>query len=398
MIQRKNYVDKLISLKDKDVIKVITGIRRCGKSTVFKLYQAYLLENGIEQNQIQTINFEGLESSDLLDYKKLHQHIVDKLVPNKMNYIFLDEIQNVPQFQKAVDSLYIKDNVDVYITGSNAFILSGELATLLAGRYIEIKMMPLSFKEYQSYYQSTDVAALYASYITNSAFPYTIFFNNDTENINNYLEGIFNTILIKDIASRKNLVNINALQRVIQFMAGNIGSLVSIKKIADTMTSAGQKIATHTIDDYLSALCESYIFYQAPRFDIKGKEYLKTGAKYYIADVALRRFLLTDKRQDFGHILENIIFLELHRRGYKVYVGKYDDKEVDFVAIKNEHITYYQVALSVMDEKTLQRELAPLQGIKNHHPKILLTLDPLPSTPHNGIWQHNALDWLLGKV
>ncbi len=397
MIKRKEYLDRLISLKDKQIIKVVTGIRRCGKSTLFELYQEHLLLSGVEASQIQSINFEDFNFSELTDPKKLHAHILENLQEGKKNYIFLDEIQNVAQFQKVVDSLFIRKNIDLYITGSNAFILSGELATLLSGRYIEIKMMPLSFHEYQSHYKSDNLSSLYVDYITNSSFPYTLMLEDEKQNIRNYIEGIYNTILVKDIADRKKLIDISQLQRVIRFMAHNIGNLVSIKKIADTMTSDGQKISTHTVEDYLESLTQSYVFYQASRYDVKGKEYLKTGAKYYIADIALRYFLLADKKQDYGHILENIVYLELLRRGYQVYVGKVDTQEIDFVAIKSDTVEYYQVALTVLEESTLERELRPLEKISDNNPKILLTMDILPKTNHNGIWQKNVLDWLVGK-
>ena len=397
MISRKQYLDRLISLKDKQIIKVVTGIRRCGKSTLFVLYQDYLLSNGIEQSQIQSINFEDLNFSELTDLKKLHAHLLENLHKNKKNYIFLDEIQNVPDFQKVVDSLFIRKNIDIYITGSNAFIMSGELATLLSGRYIEIKMMPLSFFEYQLHYKSNNLSSLYVDYITKSSFPYTLMLEGDKQNIRSYLEGIYNTILVKDIADRKKLIDISQLQRVIRFMAYNIGNLVSIKKIADTMTSDGQKISTHTVEDYLESLMQAYVFYQVNRYDVKGKELLKTGAKYYIADIALRYLLLADKKQDYGHILENVVYLELVRRGYLVYVGKVDTQEVDFVAIRNDTIEYYQVALTVLDESTLERELRPLVKISDNNPKTLLTMDILPNTNHNGIWQKNVLNWLIGS-
>ncbi len=397
MIYRKEYVDQLISLKDKDLIKVVSGIRRCGKSTLFEIFKQYLLSSGVEENQIQSINFEDIRFADLCDYRKMYEHIIENLNPNRKNYIFLDEIQNVASFQRAVDSLYIQKNVDLYITGSNAFMLSGELATLLSGRYIEIKMMPLSFIEYCQEFKNVHASDLYAKYISNSSFPYTLYLEDNAKNIRDYLEGIYSTIIVKDIADRKKLIDTVQLQRVIRFLADNIGSLVSIKKIADTMTTDGQKISTHTVDDYIQSLTESYVFYPATRYDIKGKEYLKTGAKYYIADVGLRYFLLADRKQDYGHILENIVYLELLRRGYQVYIGKVDNLEIDFVAIKGATVEYYQVALSVMDEKTLERELLSLEKVNNHNPKFLLTMDNVPHTNHNGIMQIHALEWLLNN-
>lgn len=395
MLNRPLYLNRLISLKDKQLIKIITGIRRCGKSALFELFQDYLLQNGVSKQQIQSINFEENDNEDLQNYKLLYQHIKKNLVPDKMNYIFLDEIQNVPEFQKTVDSLYIQKNVDLYVTGSNAYLLSGELATLLSGRYIEINMLPLSFKEYSQAFPNVSKSDLFPNYIQNSSFPYAIQLQDDPSNLYQYLDGIYNTILIKDIANRKKMTDTSQLHRIVRFMADNIGNITSIKKISDTMKSDRQDIAPHTVDAYLTALKESFILYAASRYDVKGKEYLKTGEKYYLADVGLRYMLLGNKAQDFGHILENIVYLELLRRGYKVYVGKVGTQEVDFIALKGTDTEYYQVSLSVLDKNTLQRELSPLEKILDHNPKFLLTLDALPVSSHNGIKQINALDWLL---
>ncbi len=395
MLNRPLYLNRLISLKDKQLIKIITGIRRCGKSALFELFQDYLLQNGVSKQQIQSINFEENDNEDLQNYKLLYQHIKKNLVPDKMNYIFLDEIQNVPEFQKTVDSLYIQKNVDLYVTGSNAYLLSGELATLLSGRYIEINMLPLSFKEYSQAFPNVSKSDLFPNYIQNSSFPYAIQLQDDPSSLYQYLDGIYNTILIKDIANRKKMTDTSQLHRIVRFMADNIGNITSIKKISDTMKSDRQDIAPHTVDAYLTALKESFILYAASRYDVKGKEYLKTGEKYYLADVGLRYMLLGNKAQDFGHILENIVYLELLRRGYKVYVGKVGTQEVDFIALKGTDTEYYQVSLSVLDKNTLQRELSPLEKILDHNPKFLLTLDALPVSSHNGIKQINALDWLL---
>lgn len=395
MLNRPLYLNRLISLKDKQLIKIITGIRRCGKSALFELFQDYLLQNGVSKQQIQSINFEENDNEDLQNYKLLYQHIKKNLVPDKMNYIFLDEIQNVPEFQKTVDSLYIQKNVDLYVTGSNAYLLSGELATLLSGRYIEINMLPLSFKEYSQAFPNVSKSDLFPNYIQNSSFPYAIQLQDNPSNLYQYLDGIYNTILIKDIANRKKMTDTSQLHRIVRFMADNIGNITSIKKISDTMKSDRQDIAPHTVDAYLTALKESFILYAASRYDVKGKEYLKTGEKYYLADVGLRYMLLGNKAQDFGHILENIVYLELLRRGYKVFVGKVGTQEVDFIALKGTDTEYYQVSLSVLDKNTLQRELSPLEKILDHNPKFLLTLDALPVLSHNGIKQINALDWLL---
>ncbi len=396
MIERKEYLNTLIDFKDKHIIKVLTGIRRCGKSTLFILFQNYLLNNGVNKEQIISINFEDIDYEELLDYKALYKYIKERLIPNKMNYIFLDEIQNVPNYQKAVDSLFIKNNVDLYLTGSNAYLLSGEIATLLSGRYIEIQMLPLSFKEYVSYFNDkTDLSRKYTDYLINSSFPYTLELNGSKKNIREYLGGIYSTVVLKDIIARKNINDVFMLESIIRFMFDNIGNLCSIKKIADTMTSDGRKITSPTVENYLSALVDSYILYKVRRYDIKGKQYLKTGEKYYVVDIGLRYYLLGTKKVDMGHILENIIYLELLRRGYEIYIGKVSSTEVDFIAINDEGIEYYQVALTVHDEKTLERELYPLNSISDHNPKYLLTLDDDPPTSHNGIKQLNAIDWLL---
>lgn len=396
MIERKEYLNTLIDFKDKHIIKVLTGIRRCGKSTLFILFQNYLLNNGVNKEQIISINFEDIDYEELLDYKALYKYIKERLIPNNMNYIFLDEIQNVPNYQKAVDSLFIKNNVDLYLTGSNAYLLSGEIATLLSGRYIEIQMLPLSFKEYVSYFNDkTDLSRKYTNYLINSSFPYTLELNGSKKNIREYLGGIYSTVVLKDIIARKNINDVFMLESIIRFMFDNIGNLCSIKKIADTMTSDGRKITSPTVENYLSALVDSYILYKVRRYDIKGKQYLKTGEKYYVVDIGLRYYLLGTKKVDMGHILENIIYLELLRRGYEIYIGKVGSTEVDFIAINDEGIEYYQVALTVHDEKTLERELYPLNSISDHNPKYLLTLDDDPPTSHNGIKQLNAIDWLL---
>ena len=395
MIQRQEYLDNLIRFKDKQLIKVVTGIRRCGKSTLFELYKEYLLNNGIEKSQIISINLEDADYMDIGDYKQLYTLIKEKLNDEKMNYIFLDEIQRIDSFQKVVDSLYIKKNCDVYITGSNAYLLSGELATLLSGRYVEIKMLPLSFKEYSSYFdKELNKERIYVKYITESSFPYALELSS-RKDIIQYLDGIYNSIILKDIMLRRKFPDLEMLQSVVRFMFDNIGNLCSTKKIADTMTSNGRKINVHTVENYLSALCDSFILYKATRYDIKGKQYLKTGDKYYASDIGMRYYLLGNKKADDGHILENIIYLELLRRGYEVYIGKVDSNEVDFVAINNDEISYYQVAYTIKDEDTLQRELKPLNSIKDHNPKYLITMDIQPIISHNGIKQINAIDWLL---
>ena len=395
MIEREEYLERLKTWKDKDLIKVVTGIRRCGKSTLFDLFIKYLKSIGIEDRQIIKINLEAPEYN-FSDYMDLYNYVKDKLIEDKKNYVFLDEVQNVIGFQKAVDGLYINKNVDLYITGSNAYLLSGELATFLSGRYIEIKMLPLSFKEYANYYKKDEYEKLYLNYINRSSFPYAVNLDSDSE-VDEYLENIYNTIILKDVVSRKKIADSSMLQSVAKFMFANIGNLLSIKKIADTMTSDGRKLSVHTVDNYLEALVDSFIFNKVSRFDIKSKQYLVSGEKYYATDVSMRYSILGRKNLDAGHILENIVYLELIRRGYKVYVGKTGEKEVDFVAENKDGFTYFQVALTVRDEKTLERELSALQSINDHYPKFILTLDMDPSADFNGIKKINVLDWLLNN-
>ena len=397
LIQREEYLNKLIALKDKKIIKVVTGVRRCGKSKLLEMYRKWLLEQGVEEERIVSINFEDLDFEDLTDYKKLHTYLKEHLLKDNMTYIFLDEIQNVEQFPKVVDSLYIKDNVDLYITGSNAHMLSSEIATLLSGRYIQIEMLPLSFKEYMiSTGSMNDRGIKYVDYLQNSSFPYTLELEGQSDEIRSYLEGLYNTIVVKDIINHSKISEPRMLKSILKFIFDNIGNPLSSKKIADTMTSSGRRIDTRTVEKYLDALTESYIIYQAKRYNIKGKQYLKTLEKYYVVDIGLRLMLFGSKQIDAGRILENIVYLELLRRGYDVYVGKVDEFEVDFVAQNGKGTTYFQVALSVRDEKTLERELRSLRAIKDHYPKILLTMDDDPEVHYDGIRRINARDWLLG--
>lgn len=399
LIKRKEYLKQLINWRDKKVIKVITGVRRCGKSTLMDLYKSCLLEQGVANEQIISINFEDYDYIDLLEPRNFYAYVKERILSDgRMTYCFFDEIQNVKDFERVVDSLYIKPNVDIYITGSNAYMLSSELATLLSGRYVEIKMLPLSFKEYvEASGDERELARKYRSYIETSSFPYVLDMKQDARVIREYLNGIYNTIVVKDITQRNRFPDTMMLESVLRFAYDNIGNILSTKKIADTMTSDGRKIDTKTVEKYLNALMESYMLYQCKRYNIKGKQYLKTLDKYYAVDMGMRKVLLGSKAMDAGHILENIVYLELLRRGYDVYIGKVDDLEVDFVAMDDKGMTYYQVSATVRDEKTLKRELASLQSINDNYPKILLTLDDDPEMEYAGIRKINALDWLLGK-
>ena len=409
-IDREEYLDFLIKSKDKQIIKVVSGVRRCGKSTLFEIYKDYLLKNGVEKIQIISINFEDMDYEELTDYKKLYEYIKSKIIEDKKNYIFLDEIQNVDKFEKVVDSLFIKENIDLYITGSNAYFMSSELATLLSGRYIELKMLSLSFKEYYQTrleYENLDkkenkilktLMQYYNEYIVNSSFPYTLQLNNNLKNIYEYLSGIYNSVLLKDIVARLKIADVMRLESVVKYIFDNIGNLTSISKIANTLTSMGRKTDTKTVEKYVKGLVDGLLIYEVNRYNIKGKEFLSTLSKYYVSDLGLRQMILGNRNIDMGHILENIIYLELLRRKTNVYVGQFDKNEIDFVVINSNEVEYYQVALTVLDENTLKRKLATFKNIKDNYPKYLITLDDvLPNTDYEGIKVINALEWLLGE-
>lgn len=392
-IPRSNYLDQLAVWRDKQIIKVITGIRRSGKSTLMQQYQQQLLALGVKHEQIQTYNFEDLANEPLQDYRKLYTHISPHLLPNEQNYLFFDEIQMVGEYQRAIDSLFLRPNVDLYLTGSNAYLLSSEIATLLSRRYIEIRLLPLSFNEYC--YQSTLSAEdNYRRYLSLTSFPYGLQLP-DAEAVRGYLEGLFNTVVLKDIVSRRRLQDMDLLERIVRFLSDNIGNLTSIKNITNNLQAGERKVSDHTVESYLQSLVECFLFYRVERYDIRGKERLKIGHKYYITDLGIRHLLIGLRGGDLGHLLENVVYLELIRRGYQVMVGKMADAEVDFIALKSGQPTYFQVSLSVRDDATLQRELAPLHQISDHYPKYLLTLDPDPLVLHEGIQQLYALDWLL---
>ena len=408
-IDRKEYLDFLVKSKDRQIIKVVSGVRRCGKSTLFEIYKDFLLENGVEKNQIISINFEDMDYEELTDYKKLYEYIKSKMIEDKRNYIFLDEIQHVDKFEKVVDSLFIKENTDLYITGSNAYFMSSELATLLSGRYVELKMLPLSFKEYYQAkleYEKLEqkenrilktLIQYYNEYIVNSSFPYTLQLDSDLKNIHEYLSGIYNSVLLKDIVARLKISDVMRLESVVKYIFDNIGNLTSLSKIGNTLTSMGRKTDAKTIEKYIRGLTDSLLVHEVSRYNIKGKEFLSTLSKYYVADLGLRQMILGNRNIDMGHILENVIYLELLRRKGNVYVGQFDKNEIDFVVINSNEIEYYQVALTVLDENTLKRELDAFKNIKDNYPKYLITLDDvMVNTDYDGIKVVNALEWLLG--
>ena len=404
MVQRKEYLDKLISWKDEQVIKVVTGIRRCGKSTLLELYREYLRRSGVSDKQIVTVNFEDLENEWLLDYKVLYDYLVKRLCNEEKTYIFLDEVQKVDGFEKVVDSIYIKKDVDVYITGSNSYLLSGELATMLSGRYVEIKMLPFSFKEYTEARAGSDKEKLLAEYMKNGSFPYVAIMSNSATKVDMYIEGIYNTVIVKDVEerqarkekdpSKRRITDIALLRNIAKYLASVIGSPVSVKSIADYIASSGRKVSQNTVDDYIEALTEAFIFYPVERYDISGKQLLKQNGKYYVVDLGLRRYLLPKREYDLGYSLENLVYLELLRRGYHVMIGKVGTLEVDFVARKDEVTQYFQVSASLTEKKTFDREMASLRAIKDNYPKTILTLDKFTLGNYEGIEVKSVIDWL----
>lgn len=396
-IERTEYLDKLKIFKDKQLIKIITGVRRCGKSTLMEIFQDYLKSAGIGDEQILSVNLEDYDFYELRSPQKLYKYIKEHLVRDKKLYVFLDEIQNVENFPDVVNSLFIKKEIDLYLTGSNAYMLSSEIATFISGRYVEIKMLPLSFKEYvQTLEKRGSLEEAYKQYIEQSSLPYAVELRDNYTALHDYLSGVYSTIVLKDVAARNKINDPMMLESVVRFTFDNIGNYLSTKKIADSMTSGGRKIDAKTVEKYINALLESYVLYQAKRYNVKGKQYLKTLEKYYVVDIGLRRVLLGSKAMDVGHILENVIYLELLRRGYDVYVGKINELEIDFVAINEQGQIYFQAAATVRDEAVLNRELAPLRQITDNYPKYILTLDNDPEADYEGIRRINALQWLVG--
>ena len=406
MVERKEYLERLAQWKDEQVIKVITGIRRCGKSTLLLQYQAWLKANGVSADLIVSVNFEELEYEELLDYRKLYEYLKNHLCVGKKTYIFLDEIQKVTAFEKVVDSLYVKPDIDIYITGSNAYMLSSDLATLLTGRYVEIKMLPLSFKEF------LDITALdaeqgLAEYLRDGGLPYIAVMNRTSEKVETYLEGIYNTVIVKDIEdrqtrkesepSKRKITDITLLKTIAKYLASVAGNPVSIRSITNYLTSNGRKLSPNTVSDYVDALIESFIFYPAERFDIVGKQLLKANRKLYIVDLGLRNYILPRQNYDLGFSLENIVYFELLRRGYRVMIGKVGNTEVDFVAERKGTYSYIQVTADMTAKETFERELKPLSNIRDNYEKIVLTADRFTPGNYNGIQVKYLPDWLLGK-
>ena len=394
IIERKAYLRQLAIWREKEIIKVVTGVRRCGKSTLFDLYIKQLKTDGVTDEQIVFINLEDEAFSKLLDYKNLHEYVRNRIIKGKWTYLFIDEIQNCKEYERAVSSLYLKKNLDIYITGSNAYMLSGELTTKLSGRYIKIDMLPLSFAEYGEAVETYDKRERFDQYMNMGAFPYAARLVGSSLAHSQYLEGIYSTVLVKDVMTRANLKDMSLMKSIAAFLASNVGSPVSAKKIADTLTSDGRPTGSATVDTYLEALTDAYLFYKVNRYDIKGKMHLKSESKYFICDTGLRNTILGTTNKDIGHQIENIVFLELLHRGYVINVGKSGrGAEVDFVAVRDRKTGYYQVSASVLDADVLGRELFSLKQIKDNYPKFLITLDDF-TCDHDGIHQVNLIDWL----
>lgn len=399
MKSRNLYLNQLIQYKDKPLIKVITGLRRCGKSTLLSLFENHLLDNGVDKTQIIRINFESFKFDELKSYKKLYEYI-DARMDSKENkyYILLDEVQQVSSWEKAVNSFLVDADVDMYITGSNAYLLSSELSTFLSGRYVEIKMHPLSFKEYLDFIETDQILTLqdsFAKYLQYGGLPTVVELMEYPDTIGLFLEGIYNTVLMKDVIERNHVRDAALLENILKFIAANIGSVVSTKKISDYLTSSGRKTTSETVDNYLRMLENAFIIYKANRYDLKGKMFLKTLEKYYIVDIGIRNRLIGQRNRDYGHVLENVVFLELLRRGYEVTIGKLGELEVDFVAFKPNETIYFQVSASILDEKTREREIRPLEAISDNYPKYILTMDQTVFNDIEGIRVKNILDYLL---
>lgn len=396
-IERAEYLRTLRELKDKHFIKVITGVRRAGKSTLMQLFREEIIGR-VAREQTQSYNFEDPKYNEMADWREIYTLIDSKLIKDKPNYIFLDEVQNVPEFEKLLDGLYINENIDLYVTGSNAYLLSSELATLLTGRAYEINILPFSFKEFaQTYTAPVDNSIKFEHFMRYSAFPQaTELMHQDPTLVPNYLRGVYQSILIKDMLPRKQIYAERSFEGVINYVMDSIGSSLSPNSIARTLANENKAVDSRTVNTYLKSLCDSFVLYKAERFDIKGKQNLTTQEKYYTVDLGFRNLLLgKEVGQDAGHLLENVIYLELRRRGNEIWVGKIGEREVDFVARDNKgYLTYYQVAYTVRDETVLERELTPFDKIPDHNPKILITLDP-EEVSRRGVRQINAINWLL---
>ncbi len=397
LVDRPVYLSWLNRWKNRDVIKVATGLRRCGKSSVLELFRRQLRAEGVADGNILSINFESWDEEYPLDARELYRYIVQRLGAGT-NYVFLDEVQHVREFERAVDALYVREGVDLYITGSNAFFLSGELATLLTGRYVELNMLPFSFAEYQSARGGEERPEdAFNRYLTYGGMPFAARLD-DPQSIADYLGGVFNTVLVEDVAGRHPRMDMRAFRDLSAFIADNVGNITSRKRVAAGLTQAGTKVSPATVGTYLDILMENYLAFKAGRYDLKGREYLETLEKYYLGDLGFRFWLLGKEQGDLGRRLENAAYLELLRRYRTVCVGKMGTAEVDFIAMGDDGPEYFQVALTVLDEATRVREFAPLEAIADNYPKTVLTLDRVGVGDYRGIRHLNVIDWMLGKA
>lgn len=400
MIYRTEYMQRLKAFKDNKIIKVVTGLRRSGKSTLLEMFREELLQSGVQPEQIQYINFDLMKYDAVRHYKQLYDLVTEKALPNKKNYLFFDEIQQVSGWEKTVNSLSLEYDADIYVTGSNAYLLSSELATLISGRYVEIKMLPLSFKEYYGYYRDTGKSReeLFNNYLKYGGLPQLSSLPQDEQTIGMFLSSIYDTIILKDVLGRNKLKDIDLLKRVYAFVCGNVGSITSTNRIANYIAKEAKldkAVRPATIGNILEMLENAFIIYRADRYDVKGKEILKSLEKYYLADTGLKNIVAGYNLENYGHSIENIVYLELLRRGYQVYVGKNDTKEIDFVAINKEETRYFQVTETLADKTTQEREIAPFRSTQDFYEKTIITTDKTYITNVNGIKIVNIIDFLL---
>ncbi len=399
MIERTGFLDLLWKWKDYDLIKVVTGLRRCGKSTVFDAFAERLAKSGVPKSRILRMDFESEEFDSIRSVEAARAWLAAHRPKGKRAYVFLDEVQRIPEFERLVDGLYRRKDADVYVTGSNATLLSGELATYLSGRYVELLLQPLSYREFaEGTGRDPRANATWSDYLRRGGFPYLTALGDDPKLAEGYLEGVYNTVLVKDVLRRTGAADPAQVSRVAQFLFDNVGNVTSIQRIADTLTSAGSKCAYHTVESYVDALCKAYLFRKAERFDAKGRELLKTGYKFYAVDTGLRDVLVRHRPGDEGHLLENVVFNELVRRHASVSVGKCDALEIDFVVRGGGLTSYVQVAETLRGPGVLERELKPLKRLRDNYPKTVVTLDAAPPSSEDGITCVNAIDFLLGRA
>ena len=400
MIYRTEYMQRLKAFKDNKIIKVVTGLRRSGKSTLLEMFRDELLQSGVQPEQIQYINFELMKYDAVRNYKQLYNVVTEKALPDKKNYLFFDEIQQVSGWEKTVNSLSLEYDADIYVTGSNAYLLSSELATLISGRYVEIKMLPLSFKEYYGYYRDSGKSReeLFNNYLKYGGLPQLLSLPQDEQTIGTFLSGIYDTVILKDVLGRNKLKDVDLLKRVYAFVCGNVGSITSTNRMAKYIANEAKldtNVRPATIGNILEMLENAFIIYRADRYDVKGKEVLKSLEKYYLADTGLKNIIVGYNLENYGHSIENVVYLELLRRGYRVYVGKNAAKEIDFVAINKEETRYFQVTESLADKATQEREIAPFRSTHDFYEKTIITTDKTYITNVNGIKIVNLIDFLL---